>query len=232
MKRLDVVYGEMSLEDALVCPAKRWTYCYDPVTINPQPGNIIQVRANGELTTATVVQLGSSWKGAASPILRILAPALPVEANPESPEPQMGDQMQVAQEAELPKTTPAKPPRKLVRISLMQQVGVIHMLNELRMAGKKFESDQALAETIAKQSGFAFTKNNLEHIAKELLDAPAVQGGFDVMATLVVQKSAKLKSESMKTRLEALEDAMHDTMLELAQARAMIEALQQRIDKD
>ena len=104
------------------------------------------------------------------------------------------------------------------------------MLNELRTAGKKFESDQALAETIAKQSGFAFTKNNLEHIAEELLDLPTEQGGFDVMATLVVQKPAKPKSESMKARLEALEDAMHDTLLELAQARAMIEELQHRVD--
>lgn len=234
MKRLQVVFGEMTLEKALASFLKPYTYSYDPLTISPAPGNILQVRGEGgHITNVTVVRLGGGdYEGPASPILKIVALAAREEPIPES--------LDLQQKFEFNQTSildngselddqpkKSKKPNQINRIGFAQQVAVLAALQKQREAGNRYDTHETLAKVIQEIVGFKFTKGNLEGIREEMLALPPEQGGFDVGLELIVSKSPRHNAEpkqDLKARLAAVEMAMKDLP-------AMIAKLQEQVNK-
>lgn len=213
MKRLQVVFGEMTLDEALASGLKAYVYAYDPETMSPAPGNILQVRCYGVLENVTVVRLGTGdYKGPASPILRMVALAAREELIPESPELQQEPEFTQTSRLNNTPDDQAKQPKKINCIGLAQQMAVLAALQKQREAGNRYETLETLAKVIEEIVGFKFTRGNLDGMRKEMLALPPEQGGFDVALELLVSKTPRAKAEpgQLKSRLAAVEKAMEE----------------------
>jgi hypothetical protein len=216
MKRLQVVFGEMTLDEALASGLKAYVYAYDPETISPAPGNILQVRCYGVLENVTVVRLGTGdYKGPASPILGIVALAAREELIPESPELQQSFEFAQASKLNNDSTSDdqAKQPKKINCIGQAQQMAVLAALQKQREAHNRYDTLETLAKVIEEIVGFKFTRGNLDGMRKEMLALPPEQGGFDVALELLVSKTPRAKAEpgqDLKSRLAAVEKAMEE----------------------
>jgi len=227
MERLQVVFGEMTLEQALASGLKAYTYAYNPKDISPAPGNIVQVRANGQLENVTVVRLGKGdYEGPASPILGIVALAAKEELLPETPEFQQ--ELDFCEKQVRPER--ADEPKKLNRITLAQQMAVLAVLQKQREAGNRYATWQTLARIVEEIVGFEFTKGNLEGIAKEMLTLPPELGGFDIGLELIASKTPRVKAEpkqDLKARLAAVEKAMAELPGVIAKLQDQVNNLSQ-----
>lgn len=213
MKRLQVVFGEMTLEKALASGLKPYTYSYDPSAINPSPGNILQVRgAGGRIENVTVVRLGSGdYTGPANPLLRIVALAAREERIPESPDFQ--HEFEFDQASMPDSSSKQKEQKEINRIGFAQQMAVLTALQKQREAGNRYETLETLAKVIEEIVGFKFTKSNLDGIRKEMLALPPEQGGFDIGSELIVLKTPRAKVEpkqDLKERLATVERAIQE----------------------
>lgn len=234
MKRLQVVFGEMTLEKALASGLKAYVYSYDPLAISPSPGNIVQVRgAGGRLENVTVVRLGSGdYAGPAYPLLGIVALAAREERIPESPDFQHEfefDQASMLDSGSKPEGQ-RKEQKKINCIGFAQQMAVLTALQKQREAGNRYETFETLAKVIEEIVGFKFTKGNLDGIRKEMLALPPEKGGFDVALELIVSKTSRVKVEpkqDLKERLATVEAAIQELPAIIAKLQDQVNNLAQ-----
>jgi hypothetical protein len=214
MKRLQVVFGEMTLDEALASGLKAFVYAYNPETINPAPGNILLVRSYGELEKVTVVRLGTGdYHGPVSPISGLVALAAREELIPEAPELQQEPEFTQTSRLNNTPDDQAKQPKKINCIGLAQQMAVLAALRKQRAAGNRYETLETLAKVIEEIVGFRFTRGNLDGMRKEMLALPPEQGGFDVGLELIVPKNPLAKAkpgQDLKARLAAVEKAIEE----------------------
>jgi hypothetical protein len=189
MYDIEVVFGEMALEDAKK-QNNRYTYCYDSSKYpNLRLGSIVRVRSVVGVSNATVVKFGSTWSGYKSEIMDLVSPGLDEQKSV------------TATQLEIPAVDTAESQQKPEsnRLSMMQTIRAMEALHKLRgEETNKFESRDALAEVLQGVLGFKFTRHNLDGIMKAMKED--AEKYFNIEELLVQKK----RPESAEARYNAL----------------------------
>lgn len=184
MYDIEVVFGEMSLEDAKK-QNNRYTYCYDSSKYpNLRLGAIVRVRSVMGVSNATVVKFGSTWSGYKNEIMDLVSPGLDEQKSV------------TATQLEIPAVDTAESQQKPEsnRLSMVQTIRAMEALHKLRgEETNKFESRDALAKVLQGVLGFKFTRYNLDGIMKAMKED--AEKYFNI-EELLVQKKRPASAES------------------------------------